>query len=68
MAPTARRCTDHPDSNFDHRRLRNGYPCIAHGEWLQKLDDRMWAILLAVCGGALASVITLLVMLMKRGG
>jgi hypothetical protein len=68
MTTASRRCTDDPgaDINYEHRRARTGYPCVAHGEWLKKLDDRMWAIMLAACGGAMASVVTLLILLSKK--
>ena len=67
---SGRRATDEPltGGEMDFQSMVPGrYPCEEHGEWLKKLDDRMWGILIAVCSGAIASVLTLLVLLVKKG-
>lgn len=54
-----------PKGQFEFgRRL---YPCEEHAQWLGKLDDRLWALLLATCGGALASLITLIIIVARKG-
>jgi uncharacterized membrane protein len=63
---TGRRATDEIAGEFEFTRTGR-YPCEEHADWLRKLDDRMWAILVAVCAGALTSVVTLLVLLVKKG-
>jgi len=48
---------------FEFDRMRTSYPCEAHAEWLKRLDDRLWTVIVVTCGGALASLITLIISL-----
>lgn len=61
-----RRITDaEPPGEFEFQRTVAPYPCEQHAEWLKTLDERLWAMLFAVCGGSLASVITLIIILSR---
>ena len=68
----SRRVTDEELSagEFEFQRLQRKegvpLPCQQHTEWLTRLDDRMWTILLVAAGGAIASLIGLLIQLAHK--
>lgn len=66
-SPVGRRIDDEAPGEFEFQRLAR-YPCEEHADWLKRLDDRLWMLIVVTCGGAVASLISLLVNLAHKGG
>jgi hypothetical protein len=66
-ASIGRRFDDETPGEFEFQRT-DKYPCDAHARWLERLDNRLWLVLLAACGGAVMSLLGLLVQLAHKGG
>lgn len=62
-----RRWDDEKPGEFEFQRLTAPYPCQQHNDWLKRLDDRLWMLIVVTCGGAVASLISLLINLAHRG-